>query len=116
MVVTIAMFIGFARSRPSTEIVSLMTIAVIAVFLYFFPLPDTRPTDGLSLAFSGFGHYALITICALMIMGRGLVVTGALDAAGDGVAGYFAGVKRDEFFAYHSAVSPWEIDNYLTAF
>jgi glutamine synthetase len=44
------------------------------------------------------------------------VVTGALDAAGDGVAGYFAGVKRDEFFAYHSAVSPWEIDNYLTAF
>lgn len=44
------------------------------------------------------------------------VVTGVLDAAGDGVAGYFAGVKRDEFFAYHSAVSPWEIDNYLTAF
>ena len=81
MVVTIAMFIGFARSRPSTEIVSLMTIAVIAVFLYFFPLPDTRPTDGLSLAFSGFGHYALITICALMIMGRGLVVTGALEPA-----------------------------------
>ena len=35
---------------------------------------------------------------------------------GDGVAGYFANVKRDEFFAYHSAVSPWEIDQYLTAF
>jgi hypothetical protein len=31
------------------------------------------------LAFSGFGHPALITICALMIMGRGLVVTGALE-------------------------------------
>ena len=81
MVVTVAMFIGFARSRLSTEIVSLLTIAVIAVFLYFFPLPDTKPTDGLSLAFSGFGHYALITICALMIMGRGLVVTGALEPA-----------------------------------
>ena len=39
-----------------------------------------------------------------------------VTAAGDGVAGYFAGVKREEFFAYHSAVSPWEIDNYLTAF
>ncbi|GAB5347725.1 SLC13 family permease [Alteriqipengyuania sp. 357] len=81
MIVTIAMFFGFARSKLSTEIVSLMTIAVIAVFLYFFPLPDTQPTDGLSLAFSGFGHYALITICALMIMGRGLVVTGALEPA-----------------------------------
>jgi glutamine synthetase len=44
------------------------------------------------------------------------VITGVLDAAGDGVASYFANVKRDEFFAYHSAVAPWEIDNYLTAF
>ncbi|MCT2558111.1 SLC13 family permease [Tsuneonella sp. YG55] len=79
MVVTIAMFVAFARGRMSTEIVSLLTIAVIAVGLYFFPLPHTQPTDGLALAFSGFGHYALITICALMIMGRGLVVTGALE-------------------------------------
>ncbi len=79
MVVTLAMFVGFARGRLSTEIVSLLTIAVIAVGLYFFPLPHTQPTDGLALAFSGFGHYALITICALMIMGRGLVVTGALE-------------------------------------
>ena len=81
MVITIAMFVAFARGRMSVEIISLLTIAVIAVGLYFFPLPDTKPTDGLSLAFSGFGHYALITICALMIMGRGLVVTGALEPA-----------------------------------
>ncbi len=81
MVVTIGMFIAFARGRLSVEIVSLLTIAVIAVGLYFFPLPHTLPTDGLRLAFAGFGHYALITICSLMIMGRGLVVTGALDPA-----------------------------------
>ena len=42
------------------------------------------------------------------------MVTGVLDAAGDGVAGYFAGIKREEFFAYHSTVTPWEIDQYLT--
>ncbi|MCP5396943.1 MAG: SLC13 family permease [Sphingomonadaceae bacterium] len=81
MVVTMAMFIAFARGRLSTEIISLLTIAVIAVGLYFFPLPGAQPTEGLQLAFSGFGHYALITICALMIMGRGLVVTGALEPA-----------------------------------
>ena len=81
MVVTLAMFVAFARGRMSTEIISLLTIAVIAVGLYFFPLEGTGPTDGLQLAFSGFGHYALITICALMIMGRGLVVTGALEPA-----------------------------------
>ncbi len=79
MAVTVAMFIAFARGRMSVEIVSLLTIAVIAVGLYFFPLPGANPTYGLTLAFAGFGHYALITICALMIMGRGLVVTGALE-------------------------------------
>ncbi len=44
------------------------------------------------------------------------MITGVLDAAGEGVAGYFAKIKREEFFAYHSAVAPWEIENYLTAF
>jgi glutamine synthetase len=44
------------------------------------------------------------------------VVSGALDAAGEGVSQYFAQVKRDEFFAWHGSVTPWEVDRYLTAF
>jgi glutamine synthetase len=44
------------------------------------------------------------------------VIAGVLDAAGDGVCKYFADLKREEFFAYHSAVSPWEVEQYLTAF
>ncbi|MCP9275742.1 type III glutamate--ammonia ligase [Mycolicibacterium arenosum] len=44
------------------------------------------------------------------------VIAGVLDAAGDGVSGYFAKLKRDEFFAYHSTVGAWEVDQYLTAF
>jgi glutamine synthetase len=39
-----------------------------------------------------------------------------LDSAGDGVAGYYANLKKDEFYAYHASVAPWEIDRYLTAF
>ncbi|MXO93346.1 SLC13 family permease [Erythrobacter arachoides] len=81
MIMTVGVFVAFARGKPSIEIVSLFTIALIGVGLYFYPLPDTLPTDGLTLAFAGFGHPALITICALMIMGRGLVVTGALEPA-----------------------------------
>jgi di/tricarboxylate transporter len=79
MAVTITMFIAFARGRYPEEIISLITIAVIGVGLYFAPLAGGKPTDGLAIAFGGFGHQALITICALMIMGRGLVVTGALE-------------------------------------
>jgi len=44
------------------------------------------------------------------------VVCGALDAAGEGVSGYFAEIKREEFFAWHGSVTPWEVDRYLTAF
>lgn len=80
LLLAIAMFYGFASGRRP-EIVSLLTIGIIALGLYFFPLAGTAPQDGLALAFSGFGHHALITICALMILGRGLVVTGALQPA-----------------------------------
>lgn len=52
------------------------------------------------------------------------VVTGMLDAAlgeweaaGVGsVAAYFARLKREEFYAWHSHVGSWEHDRYLTAF
>ena len=81
MALTVVVFYLFVRGRMSIEIVSLLAIAIIAVGLYFYPMPHTQPTDGLQLAFAGFGHYALITICALMVMGRGLVVTGALEPA-----------------------------------
>ncbi|OLT49256.1 type III glutamate--ammonia ligase [Saccharomonospora sp. CUA-673] len=53
------------------------------------------------------------------------VISGVLDAAvpAGGVAGdatpvsrYFATLQRDEYFAWHHAISRWEIDRYLTAF
>jgi glutamine synthetase len=44
------------------------------------------------------------------------VVAGALDSAGPGVSGYFAGLKRDEFFEWHGQVTPWEVERYVTAF
>lgn len=44
------------------------------------------------------------------------VVRGALDAAGEGVADYFADLKQAEFMDYHSVVTDWEIEHYLRAF
>jgi di/tricarboxylate transporter len=79
ILLTVAMFYGFVSGRARVEIISLLTISAIALGLYSFPLPGHSPTDGLKIAFEGFGHYALITICALMVLGRGLVTTGALE-------------------------------------
>ena len=42
-------------------------------------------------------------------------VCGALDAAGAPVSKYFAELKHAEFFVWHSSVSEWEVDRYLTA-
>lgn len=44
------------------------------------------------------------------------VVGAVLDSAGPGVAEYFARIKREEFFDWHSSVTPWEVEEYLTAF
>jgi glutamine synthetase len=43
-------------------------------------------------------------------------IEAALDAAGPGVSEYFVELKRKEFFDWHSTVTPWEVDTYLTAF
>ncbi|GHE90842.1 glutamine synthetase [Amycolatopsis deserti] len=53
---------------------------------------------------------------AIDALGADPVVTAALDAAGPGVAEYFAGLKREEFFDWHGTVGSWEHDRYLTAF
>ncbi|MBV1918268.1 MAG: SLC13 family permease [Sphingomonadaceae bacterium] len=81
MLLAAAMFYGFANGRLRIEIISLLTVATVALGLYVAPLPGDDKYGGLELAFEGFGHYALVTICSLMILGRGLVVTGALDPA-----------------------------------
>ncbi|MCM3926499.1 hypothetical protein ND748_33120 [Frankia sp. AiPs1] len=45
------------------------------------------------------------------------VITGALAAAGGaGVPAYYAARRRAEFLDWHSRVSTWEIEHYLTAF
>lgn len=71
----------FASGRIRIELVSLLLIAVLAVGFYFFPVEKNGEQSGLEIAFGGFGHEALIAICCLMILGRGLVVTGALEPA-----------------------------------
>ncbi|CAN5770211.1 SLC13 family permease [soil metagenome] len=79
MGIAVITFWLFADGRMRIEIVSLMLIAILALLFNFFPVEHEGYKAGIELAFGGFGHEALIAICCLMIMGRGLVVTGALE-------------------------------------
>lgn len=78
---TVIMFVLFAQGRIRIEIVCLMLISLLALGFYFFPINEESGRTGIEIAFGGFGHEVLITICCLMILGRGLVVTGALEPA-----------------------------------
>ncbi len=51
---------------------------MLATGFALFPYAGVRPAD----FFAGFGHEALIAVCALMVLGQGLVRTGALEPIG----------------------------------
>lgn len=81
MALTVTMFVLFAMGRIKVEIVCLLLISCLALGFYFFPIEGADGQTGIEIAFGGFGHEVLITICCLMILGRGLVTTGALEPA-----------------------------------
>ena len=78
MALTVVALYLFTRERLPLEITSLGLLAVLAVGFSLLPYPGLEPTD----LFSGFAHEALIAVCALMILGQGLVRTGALEPVG----------------------------------
>ena len=78
MVLTVIALYLFTRDRIPLELTSLGLIAILAAFFTLFPYGGIQPTD----FFAGFGHEALIAVCALMVLGQGLVRTGALEPIG----------------------------------
>jgi di/tricarboxylate transporter len=76
-----AAFVLFARERVPIETTSLGVLVLLTAGFYLFPYSHDGVTVKATDFFLGFGHEALVAICGLMILGRGLVVTGALDPA-----------------------------------
>ena len=68
----------FTREKYPLEITSLALLALLAVGFSVFPYEHVEPTS----FFYGLGHEALVAVCALMVIGQGMVVTGALEPVG----------------------------------
>lgn len=83
--IVVALFLFTWESIP-LESSSLAVLAVLSVRFQIWP--DVH--DGVELHavdfFSGFGHEALVAVCALMITGQCLVRTGALEPVGRSLA------------------------------
>ena len=82
LVLTVVALYLFSRERLPLETSSLLVIAVLALGFQLFPFQRQglvlQPVD----FFRGFGHEALVAVCALMVVGHGLVRTGALEPIG----------------------------------
>jgi len=72
----------FTRERIPIETSSLAVLVALAVGFEWFPYHGEHGHLQAIDLFSGFGHEALIAVCALMICGQGLVRTGALEPVG----------------------------------
>jgi di/tricarboxylate transporter len=78
LLTVLALFL-FTRERIPLESTSLFVLVTLIVGFELFPfggpLGNLQATD----FFHGFGHEALIAVCALMVAGQALVRTGALE-------------------------------------
>lgn len=77
----LALFL-FTREKIPLETSSLFIIVALTVGFTIFPYQYENSSIHALDFFSGFGHEALIAVCALMIAGQGLVRTGALEPVG----------------------------------
>jgi di/tricarboxylate transporter len=79
LALTVLAMVLFTREKIPLESTSLFVLVTLIVgfglFPYEGPLGELRPSD----FFHGFGHEALVAVCALMVAGQALVRTGALE-------------------------------------
>ena len=82
MALTVAALALFMRDKIPLETSSMAVIAALTIGFELFPYQRNGTTLHAVEFFHGFGHEALVAVCALMIVGQGLVRTGALEPLG----------------------------------
>lgn len=83
MTLTVVALVLFSREELKLEITSLCLLGIIVLGFAIAPFEDVNATD----FFAGLAHEALISVCALMVLGQGLVQTGALEPVGRMLSG-----------------------------
>jgi len=79
MVSILAALALFMHDRVPLETTALLILIGLVLGFELFPYETADGRVETADFFAGFGHEALVTICALMIVGRSLEATGALE-------------------------------------
>lgn len=82
LLLTLLALILFTRERIPLETSSFMILIALAVGFELFPFQKNGEVFHAVDFFHGFGHEALVAVCALMIAGQAIVRTGALEPVG----------------------------------
>jgi len=82
MILIVIALVLFAREGIPLETTSLVVLVLLAVGFTLFPYKADGQEIQASDFFLGFGHKALVAVSALMIVGEGLIRTGALEPVG----------------------------------
>jgi di/tricarboxylate transporter len=82
MILIFVALILFTRESIPLQTTSLLVLVALSVGFTLFPFISDGRTLQASDFFLGFGHKALVAVCALMIVGEGLIRTGALEPVG----------------------------------
>ncbi|MCW5633365.1 MAG: SLC13 family permease [Rubrivivax sp.] len=77
----VAVFAAFIWDRLPIATVCLAVLALLPLGFAVFPLQGADGPVDPTRFYLGFGNPALVAICSLMVVGQGLVVTGALAPA-----------------------------------
>ncbi|MBM9614243.1 SLC13 family permease [Desulfobulbus rhabdoformis] len=83
LLLTILALVLLSREKIALETSSLFLLVSLSVGFELFPFADQEGTQVHAVDFfSGFGHEALVAVCALMVAGQGVMRTNALEPAG----------------------------------
>lgn len=94
-----AVFALFIYNRWSISTISLGVLVALPLGFTLFPLVRDGETVAAARFLAGFANPALVAICALMIVGHALVVTGALEPAARRLASLVALHPRSALLA-----------------
>jgi len=82
MIMILVALVLFTRDNIPLETTSLVVLVALAIGFQVFPFEADGQVVKPSDFFLGFGNRALIAVSALMIVGQGLISTGALEPVG----------------------------------
>ena len=86
----------YMAEKVPLEVTSISLIGFLLVFFHFFPVTsaDGKNLLGPSALLSGFANPALISVLALLVMGQGMIQTGALNGPVSFLLKYISSAPR----------------------